>query len=75
MAELPNEMAIEVLAHSEEVDVMLYYALVFFVIALLAGILGFGGVAFAAAGAAKILFFLFVIAFLVSLIMHAGRSV
>ena len=54
---------------------MLYYALVFFVIVLFAGILGFGGVAFAAAGIAKILFFLFIIAFLVSLIMHAGRRV
>ena len=71
----PKEMAVDVLGDSGEVDFMLYYALVFFVIALIAGILGFGGVAFAAAGIAKILFFLFIIAFLVSLIMHAGRRV
>jgi uncharacterized membrane protein YtjA (UPF0391 family) len=38
---------------------MLYYALVFLVVALIAGFLGFGGVAFAAAGIAKILFFVF----------------
>ena len=48
---------------------MLYYALVFFVIALVAAFLGFGGIAFAAAGIAKILFFLFLIAFLVSLVL------
>jgi len=54
---------------------MLYYAVVFFVIALIAAVFGFGGVAVASAGIAKILFFLFIIAFVVSLIMHAGRRV
>jgi uncharacterized membrane protein YtjA (UPF0391 family) len=54
---------------------MLYYALVFFVIALLAAFLGFGGIAVAFAGIAKILFFLFIVLFLVSLIMHVGRRV
>jgi uncharacterized membrane protein YtjA (UPF0391 family) len=52
---------------------MLYYALVFFVIALLAAFLGFGGLAVAFAGIAKILFFLFIILFVVSLVMHVGR--
>ncbi len=52
---------------------MLYYALVFFVIALIAAFLGFGGLAVAFAGIAKILFFLFVILFVVSLVMHVGR--
>jgi uncharacterized membrane protein YtjA (UPF0391 family) len=54
---------------------MLYYALVFFVIALLAAIFGFGGIAVAFAGVAKILFFLFIVLFLVSLVMHVGRRV
>jgi uncharacterized membrane protein YtjA (UPF0391 family) len=54
---------------------MLHYALVFLVIALIAAVFGFGGVAVASAEIAKILFFVFVIAFLVSLIMHAGRRV
>ena len=54
---------------------MLYYALIFFLIALLAAFLGFGGLAVAFAGIARILFFLFVIAFLVSLVMHVGRRV
>ena len=52
---------------------MLYWALVFLVVAIVAGLLGFGAVAFAAAGIAKLLFFLFVILFLVSLVMHVGR--
>ena len=47
---------------------MLYYALVFLVVALIAGVLGFGGVAFASAEIAKICFFVFLILFVVSLI-------
>ena len=40
---------------------MLHYAVVFFVIALVAALLGFGGLAAGAAGIAKILFFVFVL--------------
>jgi len=47
---------------------MLYYAAVFFIIALIAALFGFGGIAAGAVGIAKILFFVFVILFLVSLI-------
>jgi len=47
---------------------MLYYAFVFLIIALVAAIFGFTGVYVAAAGIAKILFFLFLILFLVSLV-------
>ena len=54
---------------------MLYYALVFLLIAILAAVFGFGGVAIAFAGIAKILFFLFIVLFLVSLVMHVGRRV
>ncbi|MGA8154016.1 MAG: DUF1328 family protein [Terriglobales bacterium] len=36
---------------------MLYWALVFLVVALVAAIFGFGGIALAAAGIAKFLFF------------------
>lgn len=45
---------------------MLYYAVIFLVVALAAGILGFTGVAGAAVGIAKILFFVFLVLFLVS---------
>jgi uncharacterized membrane protein YtjA (UPF0391 family) len=47
---------------------MLYYALVFLVIAMIAAVFGFGGIYVAAAGVAKILFFIFLIAFVASLI-------
>jgi uncharacterized membrane protein YtjA (UPF0391 family) len=40
---------------------MLHYAIVFFVIALIAALFGFGGIATSAVGIAKILFFVFVI--------------
>lgn len=54
---------------------MLYYALVFLVIAIIAGMLGFGVVAFAAAGIAKICFFVFLILFLLSFVRHISSHV
>jgi uncharacterized membrane protein YtjA (UPF0391 family) len=53
---------------TDKEDPMLYWALVFFVIALIAAIFGFTGLAAAAAGIAKILFFIFVVLFIISLI-------
>jgi uncharacterized membrane protein YtjA (UPF0391 family) len=53
---------------------MLYYSLVFLLIAIVAGLLGFGVIAFAAAGIAKVLFLVFLILFLVSLVGHLGRG-
>jgi len=47
---------------------MLRWALAFFVVALIAALLGFGGIAVAAAGIAKILFYVFLILFLVALL-------
>jgi uncharacterized membrane protein YtjA (UPF0391 family) len=52
---------------------MLRWALIFFVVALLAAVLGFTGIAVAAAGVAKVLFFLFVTLFLVTLLGHVAR--
>ena len=52
---------------------MLYYALVFLIIALIAGLLGFGIVAFAAAEIARVCFFLFLVLFLISLVAHRRR--
>jgi uncharacterized membrane protein YtjA (UPF0391 family) len=46
---------------------MLYWALVFFVVAILAGAFGFFGLAAGAAEIAKILFFVFLVLFIVSL--------
>jgi len=53
---------------------MLYYSLVFLVLALIAGTLGLGVVAFAAAEIAKICFFIFVVLFLASLVAHVART-
>jgi uncharacterized membrane protein YtjA (UPF0391 family) len=59
--------------NSGEVCIMLRWALIFFVVALLAAVLGFTGIALAAAGIAKILFYVFVILFAVSLLRHVAR--
>lgn len=48
---------------------MLYYALAFFIIAIVAAIFGFGGIAAGAASIAQVLFFIFVVLFLGSLIL------
>src|SRR2546423_13955211 len=52
-------------------EIMLWYAWVFLVVAILAALLGFGCIAAASAGIAKICFVIFLVLFLVSLI--AGR--
>ncbi|HEV2689431.1 MAG TPA: DUF1328 domain-containing protein [Bryobacteraceae bacterium] len=54
---------------------MLHWALMFLLIALLAAIFGFTGISLAAAGIAKILFFVFVILFVISLVGHMARRV
>jgi uncharacterized membrane protein YtjA (UPF0391 family) len=46
---------------------------VFFVVALVAALFGFGGIASASAGIAQILFFLFLVLFVVSLIAGVLR--
>lgn len=53
---------------------MLSWALTFLVIALIAAALGFGGIAGASAGIAKICFFVFLILFVISLIAPRMRS-
>lgn len=52
---------------------MLYWAVVFLVIAIIAAVFGFGGIAVAATGIAKLLFFIFLVLFVISLIFHMGR--
>ena len=57
--------------HQTSRFVMLYWAAVFFVIALISAVLGFGGLASGAAGIAKVLFFVFLV--LGALSMLFGR--
>ena len=53
---------------------MLGWVLTFLVIALLAGVLGFGGIAGASVEIAKIIFFIAVVLFLISVIVGAFRG-
>lgn len=53
---------------------MLYWAIVFLIISLVAGLLGFAGVASTAAGIAKLLFGIFLILFLVFLVLSLIRG-
>jgi uncharacterized membrane protein YtjA (UPF0391 family) len=53
--------------------IMLHYAVVFFIIALIAAVFGFGGIAVGAAGIAKILFIVFLIGAVISFLMSVGR--
>jgi uncharacterized membrane protein YtjA (UPF0391 family) len=53
---------------------MLYWTLIFLVVALVAGLFGFGGIASASAGIAQILFGIFILLFLVSLVVGAMRN-
>jgi uncharacterized membrane protein YtjA (UPF0391 family) len=54
---------------------MLYYALVFFVLALVSAMMGFGFLAVTFAAVAKLLFVVFLVLFVVSLVMHTGRRI
>jgi uncharacterized membrane protein YtjA (UPF0391 family) len=48
---------------------MLFWTFAFLIVAIMAGVLGFGGIASGAAVIAKVLFVIFVVAFAVSLVM------
>ena len=52
-----------------KVDIMLYYTVVFFVIALIAAFFGFSGIAAGAAEIAKILFFVFLVITIISILV------
>jgi len=49
---------------------MLSWALTFFIIAIIAAVFGFGGIASGATAIAQVCFFFFVVAFVASLIWH-----
>lgn len=54
---------------------MLYWAAIFFIIAILAGFFGFGGIATASASIAQIVFFLFLVGFIISIVLHFAKAV
>jgi uncharacterized membrane protein YtjA (UPF0391 family) len=53
---------------------MLRWILIFFVFAIIAGALGFTGIAGASIGIAQTLFYIFIILFVLSLIVHLVRG-
>jgi uncharacterized membrane protein YtjA (UPF0391 family) len=59
--------------HNKELAV-LYYAVVFFIVALITALFGFGGIAAGAAGIAKILFIIFLIVSIVTFLMSLARK-
>jgi uncharacterized membrane protein YtjA (UPF0391 family) len=52
---------------------MLYWALVLFIVSIIAAVFGFTGIAVATAGIAKILFFVFVVLLILTLIFGMRR--
>ncbi len=54
---------------------MMSWAIAFLVLALVAALFGFGGLAGTAAGFAKILFIVALVAFVISLVMGRGRTI
>jgi uncharacterized membrane protein YtjA (UPF0391 family) len=69
------QAALEVGAESQtEVWTMLGWVVTFLIIALIAGVLGFGGVAGASIEIAKIIFFIAVVLFLVSALVGVARG-
>jgi uncharacterized membrane protein YtjA (UPF0391 family) len=52
---------------------MLRYAVIFFIVALIAGVFGYTGIAAGSAEIAKVLFFIFLVVFLATLLISAFR--
>lgn len=57
-----------------KVLVMLRWALIFFIVAIIAAVFGFGGIAAGAASIAKILFYIFLVLFAISLLTGLLRK-
>lgn len=54
---------------------MLSWSLTFFVLAIIAALFGFSGIAVAATGIAKFLFFVFVVLFILSFFFNTAKRV
>ena len=52
---------------------MLRWAVIFFLVAIVAGVLGFGGIAAGATEIARTLFYVFLVVFLVTLVLGTMR--
>lgn len=65
--------AVPLMTHNPEVE-MLRWALIFFVLALIAALFGYGGIAAGAAGIAKILFFAFLVLAAIAIVANLARG-
>ena len=63
---IPAEETIKL---KKEVKHMLRWALAFLIISIVAALFGFGGIASSAVGIAKVLFFIFIVLFAISLVV------
>jgi uncharacterized membrane protein YtjA (UPF0391 family) len=54
-------------------NAMLRYAVIFFIVAIIAAVFGFTGIAVGAAEIAKVLFFVFIVIFLATLLIGVIR--
>jgi uncharacterized membrane protein YtjA (UPF0391 family) len=70
----PAEVKTQEVKTQTEVRVMLGWVVTFLIVALVAGVLGFGGVAGASIEIAKIIFFIAVILFVVSAVVGVARG-
>jgi uncharacterized membrane protein YtjA (UPF0391 family) len=59
---------------NSEVLNMLGWVITFLIVALIAGLLGFGGIAGASIEIAKIIFFIALVMFLISIVAHIARG-
>ena len=75
LAKLAEIDTIKVLQQLKGVGMMLRWALIFLVVALVAGLLGFTGIAGTAVGIARILFFVFILLFVLSLLFGSRRRI
>ena len=64
----PN-MVVTINLKNRKAYTMISWAITFLIIAIIAAVLGFGGIAGTAVGIAKILFFVFLILFIISFLM------
>jgi uncharacterized membrane protein YtjA (UPF0391 family) len=70
----PRRDAVSCAAIETEVGTMLSWVVTLLIVALIAGVLGFGGIAGASIEIAKIIFFVAVVLFLVSAVVGLARG-
>jgi uncharacterized membrane protein YtjA (UPF0391 family) len=66
-----EEPAIPLVFHLNDI-IMLRWSVIFFIIAIVAAIFGFGGIAEGAASIAKVLFFIFLALFIITILFGAS---